>query len=94
MPSIFKEWGAIKLVDFGCYNVTGRDIDRHRFRVPGLRNVAVTPPYFHDDSIDELDETIRVMGRYQLGVDLVREDVRSMVAFLESLTGEYKGKSL
>lgn len=74
--------------DQGRYNVTGREEDRHLFKVPSLRNVALTAPYFHDASAATLDEAVTVMGRYQLGVDLPAKDVQLIVAFLKSLTSE------
>ena len=74
------------VADLGRFNVTGREEDRHVFKVPSLRNVALTAPYFHDGSALTLAEAIQVMGRYQLGRDLEHEDVRLIVAFLNSLT--------
>ena len=53
-----------------------------------LRNVAVTPPYFHDGSVAELGDAVRIMGKLQLGRDLADADVADLVAFLGSLTGE------
>ncbi|MBS4017698.1 MAG: cytochrome-c peroxidase [Dechloromonas sp.] len=73
--------------DLGRYNVTGREEDRHVFKVPGLRNVALTAPYFHDGSAPTLEMAVAIMGRYQLGRDLAAEDVKAIVAFLNSLTG-------
>lgn len=74
--------------DLGRYNVTGREEDRHVFKVPSLRNVAQTAPYFHDASAATLAEAIVVMGRFQLGRELAEEDVRAIGAFLESLSGQ------
>jgi cytochrome c peroxidase len=74
--------------DMGCYNVTHDEADRHRFKVPTLRNVALTAPYLHDGSQSSLPEVVRVMGRYQLGRELGDEQVRLLVAFLGALTGE------
>lgn len=74
--------------DNGRFNVTHAEEDRHRFKVPTLRNVALTPPYLHDGSQATLPDVVRVMGRYQLGRELEDEQVRLIVAFLESLTGE------
>lgn len=73
--------------DLGRYNVTGRDEDRHLFKVPGLRNVALTAPYFHDGSIADLDRAVEVMARYQLGLEINSGDRANLVAFLGSLTG-------
>lgn len=74
--------------DVGLYGVTKNEDDKFFFKVPSLRNVAVTGPWFHDGSITDLDEAVRIMGRYQLGVTLSEEDVSDIRAFLESLTGE------
>jgi len=80
--------------DLGRFNVTGLDQDRNVFKVPSLRNVAVTPPYFHDGSASSLDEAVIVMGRYQLGRELSADDVKALTAFLRALTGEWEGKRL
>jgi len=69
-------------------------VDKHIFKVPSLRNVAVTPPYFHDGSIARLSEAIEVMGYYQLGKTLTDEDIKHLKSFLESLTGEWQGAKL
>lgn len=74
--------------DLGRYHVTGRDEDRFVFKVPGLRNVALTAPYFHDGSAATLGEAVRVMARYQLGLELEAEQERLLLEFLGSLTGE------
>lgn len=66
----------------------------HIFKVPSLRNVAVTAPYFHDGAVATLAQAVRVMGRVQLGVDIPDLDVVPIVAFLATLTGEYQGRSL
>lgn len=62
--------------------------DLYVFRVASLRNVAMTPPYFHDGSVETLPEAVKVMARVQLGVTLEDADIRDIVAFLQSLTGE------
>jgi cytochrome c peroxidase len=80
--------------DLGRFNVTGLEEDRHVFKVPSLRNVAVTQPYFHNGSAPTLDEAVRVMGQYQLGRGLSDEDVRLIVAFLRTLSGEWQGRVL
>ena len=74
--------------DLGRYNVTGEKADRYVFKVPSLRNVELTPPYFHDGSVTSLAEAVRVMGQYQLGRVLADEDVDAIVEFLKSLTGD------
>jgi cytochrome c peroxidase len=80
--------------DPGRFRITRNARDRQVFRVPSLRNVAVTAPYFHDGRAATLDEAVRVMGRHQLGRDLGHDDVRVIAAFLHSLTGEYRGRPL
>lgn len=80
--------------DLGRFNVTGRAEDRHVFKVPSLRNVAVTPPYFHDASANTLKKAVIVMARYQLGRELSNNDILSIVAFLQTLTGEWQGQPL
>lgn len=84
----------VKPADLGRFNVTQLPQDRHVFKVPGLRNVAVTAPYFHDASAKTLEEAVQVMGRYQLGRDLARNEVATISAFLRALTGEWQGKPL
>lgn len=85
---------AATTADLGRYNVTGDEDDRHVFKVPSLRNVALTAPYFHDASADTLAQAVVVMGRYQLGRELSDPDVAAIVAFLGSLTGEWRGVPL
>jgi cytochrome c peroxidase len=75
-------------VDKGRAEVTNNPADLYVFRVASLRNVAMTPPYFHDGSVATLPEAVKVMARVQLGVTLSDSDNRDIVAFLESLTGE------
>ncbi len=80
--------------DNGRYNVTKREADRHKFKVPTLRNVARTAPYFHDGTQPDLRSAVVAMTRYQLGIVLPEGDVAAIVQFLEALTGEYQGKPL
>lgn len=74
--------------DDGRFNVTHDEADRHRFKVPTLRNVALTAPYFHDASAMTLSAAVRTMGAFQLGRDLTDEQVRLLVAFLGTLSGD------
>ena len=74
--------------DKGRFDVTKDPTDLYVFRVPSLRNVAMTAPYFHDGSVPTLPEAVKVMARVQLGVTLSDGDIRDIVAFLESLTGD------
>jgi cytochrome c peroxidase len=94
MGDYFADRGNVTKSDLGRYNVTGQDEDRYVFKVPSLRNVALTAPYFHDGSTANLDQAVEIMGRYQLGRTLTEEDRRYIVAFLESLTGEFRGERL
>jgi cytochrome c peroxidase len=75
-------------IDKGRADVTKDPADLYVFRVASLRNVAMTPPYFHDGSVATLPDAVRVMARVQLGVALSDADTRDIVAFLEALTGE------
>jgi cytochrome c peroxidase len=74
--------------DKGRFHDTGKEEDQWIFKVPQLRNVAKTPPYFHDGSVAKLDDAVRVMARLQLGRQLSDGDVQQIVAFLETLTGD------
>jgi cytochrome c peroxidase len=94
MGDYFADRGKVTKADLGRFNATGDQADVYVFKVPSLRNVALTPPYFHDGSVSSLEEAVEVMSRYQLGRRLSPEDVARIVAFLKTLTGEYKGKSL
>lgn len=87
MGNYFADRGKIDPADLGRYTVTGLESDRHVFKVPSLRNVAITPPYFHDGAVDSLDEAVAIMGRYQLGREIPADDRRLIVTFLQSLTG-------
>lgn len=86
----FQDRGNITRADDGRFNVTGRESDRHVFRVPSLRNVELTAPYFHDGSARTLTDAVEVMARYQLGKELSAEQVGKLVEFLKSLTGSRK----
>lgn len=80
--------------DNGRFKETNDERDRHRFKVPGLRNVALTAPYFHDGTQATLDEAVKAMAKYEVGVDLSEQETKQLVAFLQTLTGEYQGKLL
>jgi cytochrome c peroxidase len=74
-------------IDQGRFGFTQEPADLYVFKVPSLRNVAMTPPYFHDGSVATLDEAVKVMGRVQLGVALPDAEISEIVAFLGTLTG-------
>jgi cytochrome c peroxidase len=86
--------GKLTDADNGHYNVTKDERDRHAFKVPTLRNVALTFPYLHDGSKKTLREAVDAMAVYQIGEPLAEKDAQNVVEFLETLTGEYKGKVL
>lgn len=87
MGDYFGDRGNPTEADNGRYNVTHDEADRHYFRVPPLRNVALSYPYFHDGSVDHLNDAVRTMAKYQLGRAMPDDDVEAIVAFLISLTG-------
>lgn len=80
--------------DNGRFKETQCERDRHRFKTPGLRNVALTWPYYHDATRATLEEAVRDMGKYQSGVKLSQSQISDMVAFLNTLTGEFEGQLL
>lgn len=94
MGDYFKKRGNITEADLGRYNVTKKESDKHVFKVPSLRNVGLTAPYFHDGSAQTLKDAIDVMFQYQLGRNASEEDKALIEKFLLTLTGELKGKSL
>ena len=77
------------LKDDGRFAVTKQDSDRHLFRVPTLRNIALTAPYFHNGMVPTLDQAVRVMAKAQLNKDLTDAQVGDLVAFLNALSGEF-----
>lgn len=74
--------------DLGRVAVTKADGDKMFFKVPSLRNIEKTNPYFHDGSVATLEEAIKLMGKHQLGKDLTDDDIKSIATWLKSLTGE------
>ena len=94
MGDYFAKRGGVTAADLGRYNVTKNEADKHIFKVPSLRNVALTAPYFHDGSAKTLPDAVDVMFKYQLGRPASAQDKELIVKFLHTLTGEHKGKSL
>lgn len=89
--TLFRKIGFIipyETEDIGRAKVTGEASDRYVFKVPSLRNVTETAPYFHDGSIPSLAEAVRLMAYHQLGRTLEDEQVSQILVFLGSLTGE------
>src|SRR5690606_1430358 len=83
----FTDRGELTDADLGRFAVTQAEADRHFFKVPTLRNIAQSAPYFHDGSQATLPDAVRAMGKYQLGRELTDAQVASVVAFLETLSG-------
>lgn len=81
------EYGLLG-ADLGRYHIDGREDHKYLWRVPTLRNVALTAPYFHNGSVATLEEAVRVMAKTQFDLDVTEEEVADIVAFLHALTGE------
>ncbi len=91
----FQQRGtALTDADNGRFNVTKQEKDRHFFKVPVLRNIDLTYPYFHDGSVVSLADAIQIMGEVQLDKTFSQDEIAKLVAFLSTLTGEYQGKPL
>lgn len=88
----FQKMGMVKpykdTQTLGRFAVTAQESDKFVFKVPSLRNIELTYPYFHDGSVWSLDEAVRLMGEHQLGVSLQKEEIADIVAFLKTLTGK------
>jgi cytochrome c peroxidase len=91
MNDYFKNRGDVKDADFGRFNFTKREADRFVFKVPSLRNVALTAPYFHDGSAATLNDAVDVMFKVQLGRPASAQDKDLIVKFLGTLNGELRG---
>ncbi|HHL53225.1 MAG TPA: cytochrome-c peroxidase [Flammeovirgaceae bacterium] len=74
--------------DLGKYEVTGNENDKYIFKVPSLRNVEKTYPYFHDGGVEKLHDAVKIMAKLQLNKELTDEQADAIVTFLKSLTGE------
>lgn len=89
---IYKDYLKTKKVvtetDLGRYNVTTKDEDILVFKVPSLRNIALTGPYLHDGSAKTLEEAVQMMAEYQIGQQIPKHEISEIVKFLETLTGE------
>lgn len=91
--SSFQKMGLVAAYDTkskaeGVAGLTGKDADRMKFKVPTLRNVEMTYPYFHDGAVWTLEEAVDIMGRLQLGRQYSKEEIADVVAFLKTLTGK------
>jgi cytochrome c peroxidase len=83
---VSENWPDLKS-DTGRMALTHQERDLMYFKVPLLRNVVQTGPWFHNGNVQTIDEAVRLMGKHQLGLDLTASEVTSIVAFLNSLTG-------
>jgi cytochrome c peroxidase len=90
MGDYFKDRGNGTDADLGRYAVTKREEDRNKFKVPSLRNISKTGPYFHDASGDNLPQAITTMAKYQLGRMIDIGEIKAIEAFLLTLNGEVK----
>ncbi len=90
----FADRGNPLASDEGLKAFTKKDDDLHKFKVPTLRNIELTAPYLHDGTVTTLDETIRLMGIYLSGVEVLPGDRKLITDFLRTLTGEYQGKKV
>ena len=77
-----------KHIDLGKASQTGEEYDKYVFKVPSLRNIAKTAPYFHDGSVKDLSEAVKIMADAQLNYKLSEDELSNIVAFLGALTGE------
>ena len=84
----FSERGNIIKQDYGRYNVTQDEADKYFFKVPSLRNIALTAPYFHDGSAATLEQAVDTMATYQLGRSLTPVERAQLVDYLRTLTGK------
>jgi cytochrome c peroxidase len=90
--SMYQKLGMVKpfpeQTDAGRFHVTKNEADRMMFKIPGLRNIVKTAPYFHTGKVKTLDEAVSLMAEYQTGRKLAPADIQSITTFLNALTGE------
>lgn len=89
-------WKATKSkhIDYGVYGLDKNENSKYLFKVPALRNVAQTYPYFHDGSVSSLKDAIQIMAKVQLNKDLSKQQIHSIEAFLKTLTGEVEASMI
>jgi cytochrome c peroxidase len=75
-------------IDNGRFDVTKNEADKYMFKVPSLRNIEMTYPYFHDGSVADLSEAVRIIAKAELNKDLILAEIADIVTFLKSLTGK------
>ena len=88
---IMKEYSS---KDKGRFEITGDKNDLYFFKVPTLRNIELTAPYFHDGSAKDLESAVKTMSEYQLGYPLTNDEIKKLVAFLKTLTGNLPKEAL
>ncbi|MCB1159137.1 MAG: cytochrome-c peroxidase [Leptospiraceae bacterium] len=89
----FRKLGQVKpyeTEDLGRFNVSKKEEDKFVFKVPSLRNIALTAPYFHDGKVKTLEDAVKLMGTHQLGIELKDNEIKEIVTFLNSLTDKNK----
>lgn len=84
---VFEKYTTQNLSE-GRYAVTGKEADKYVFKVPTLRNIELTYPYFHDGQVNSLAEAVNIMGKIQLNREYTEEETTDIVAFLKTLTGD------
>jgi len=92
----YQKFGLIKPYeskDAGRFDLTKKESDRAVFKVPTLRNVTHTYPYFHDGKVWDIHEAVKIMGQTQLGKDIPDDEIKKIVAFLDSFTGKLSAES-
>jgi cytochrome c peroxidase len=77
-----------KNIDMGLFDITKGEYDKYKFKVPSLRNIAGTHPYFHDGSVKDLSRAVEIMADVQLNYPITKDEVDNIVAFLNALTGK------
>lgn len=90
----YWEYTKSEKIDEGRYTITQNEGEKYIFKVPGLRNVTKTGPYFHDGSVADLGEAVKIMAKVQLNKDLTDQEVSSILIFLEALTGTVPASAL
>jgi len=85
---MFEKFNSMDKDDLGRYNITKKPFDKYAFKVPSLRNVEKTAPYFHDGSVESLKGAVELMVELQLGRELDQDEIDKIVLFLKTLTGK------
>jgi cytochrome c peroxidase len=86
----FRTMTRSRIDDEGRLNITGDHSEKDKFKVPGLRNVDKTYPYFHDGTIATLDSSVKIMAKTELNKNLPAEEVQAIVSFLRAMTGDIR----